>query len=258
MAYTLGKYTVTDKTKLTASAYSFTVSCPDVAQLANAGQFVHIKVDGFTLRRPISICEIDKASGTIRLVFEVRGEGTNKLATLEKGDKIDILGPLGKGFALLDKAKKAVVVGGGIGVPPLLQAAKFYGENVTAIIGFRNKDAVILNDDFAKNGCKVVLCTDDGSAGEKGFVTAALAKLLTEEKVDIIYSCGPMAMLKAVAAEAEKAGVRCQVSLEERMGCGVGACLVCACKVKINGSEHYGHVCKDGPVFEAEEVCFDE
>ena len=150
-----------------------------------------------------------------------------------------------------------VVIGGGIGVPPLLQTAAQYGENATAIIGFRNAAAVILKEDFEKNGNRVILCTDDGTAGRHGFVTAALEELLEKETPDLICACGPMPMLRIVAGIAEKKGIECEISLEERMACGVGACLGCACKTrKEDGTEGYSHVCKNGPVFNSKEVVF--
>lgn len=237
----------------------FTVHCPQLVQEAQAGQFVHIRVPGFTLRRPISICELDKAAGTLRILVDIRGEGTEELAKRKEGDLLDIMGPLGNGFELLDPSKKVVVVGGGIGVPPMLETAKHYGPNATAIVGFRNKDLQILTEDFAKAGCPVLLCTDDGSAGQKGLVTDLLRQRFAQEPVDIVYACGPKIMLKFVAQLCKEQGVRCQVSMEERMGCGVGACLVCACKTRReDGSETYSHVCKNGPVFDAERVVFDE
>lgn len=257
MSYTQGEYKIISKKNLAKNTYDFTLDAKDIADLASAGQFVHIKVAGFTLRRPISICEIDKENGTIRVVFEVRGEGTEQLATANQGDYIDVMGPLGKGFTLLKPSQKAIVIGGGIGVPPMLAVAKHYGKNATAITGFRSANAVILNEDFGQIGAQNMLCTDDGSMGAKGFVTVALKHRLLEEQADIIYACGPHVMLKGVVALATEFGVPCEVSLEERMGCGVGACLVCACKTVKDGQEYMAHVCKDGPVFKAEDVIFD-
>lgn len=254
MSYTQGEYQVVSKKNLARNTYDFTLAAKEIADLASAGQFVHIKVRGFFLRRPISICEINKEQGTIRIVFEVRGEGTEEMANVNKGDLLDVMGPLGKGFTLLDSSKQAIVVGGGIGVPPMLEVAKQYGENATAITGFRSANAVILHEDFRQIGANTMLCTDDGTMGTKGFVTAALEQRLLEGKADIIYACGPHMMLKGVVALANEFGVPCEVSLEERMGCGVGACLVCACKTVKDGKEYLAHVCKDGPVFKAEDV----
>lgn len=259
MKYTQGMYPIVSKKALAAEIYDMTIRCPHIAKTAVCGQFVNIKAEGFMLRRPISICEIDKEKGTLRIVFEVRGKGTKALSQLSEGQLIDIVAPLGgRGFELLDKNKRAVVIGGGIGNPPMLPIAEHYGKNAVVISGFRSASAVILQKDFIDCGSEVMLCTDDGTAGRKGFVTDALAQVLSKEKPDIIYACGPSVMLKRIIAQARDAGVRCQVSLEERMGCGVGGCLVCACRTIRDGEEYYAHVCKDGPVFEAEEVLFDD
>ena len=151
------------------------------------------------------------------------------------------------------------MVGGGIGVPPMLQTAKHYGSNATAILGFRDKDKIVLTEDFERSGIRVMLATDDGSAGHHGLVTDLLKVRLEEEKPDIVYACGPKVMLKIVAKMCAEYNVRCQVSLEERMACGVGACLGCATPIRRDdGSVTYLHVCKDGPVFEAERVVFDD
>lgn len=253
-----GLYPVIRKISCGKECYDMTVLCPEIAIKAKPGQFVHVKAEGFSLRRPISICGIDQEAGTIRIVFEVRGEGTAQIAQIAQNQNIDLMGPLGNGFTLLDSSCKAIVVGGGIGVPPMLQAIAHYGKNGRAVLGFRSADAVILEKDFVVAGAEVTLCTDDGSRGEKGFVTQALDKILNHEKPDIMYACGPIPMLKAIATMAMEKGIRCQISLEERMGCGIGACLVCACKTrKLDGETTYAHVCKDGPVFEAENIVFE-
>lgn len=255
--YTQGLYPVVSKKTLAKEIYDYTIYCPEIAAEAQCGQFVNIKADGFMLRRPISICGIDKEKGTLRIVFEVRGEGTKALARINEGEMIDIIAPLGgRGFELLGNDKKAVIIGGGIGNPPMVPIAEHYGKNAVVISGFRNASAVILQEDFAGTGAEVILCTDDGTAGRKGFVTDALAEVLEKDKPDIIYACGPNVMLRRIVEQADKYGIRCQVSLEERMGCGVGACLVCACRTIRDGKEYYSHVCKDGPVFESKEVIF--
>ena len=258
MKYTQGKYLVLSKKTLAKEIYDITILCPDVAEVAVAGQFVNVKVDGFMLRRPISICSIDKKKGTLRIIFEVRGEGTRVMSQLAEGAMIDIVAPLGgRGFEM-DGHETAVIIGGGIGNPPMLAVAEHFGKNATVISGYRNASAVILQDDFKATGAETILCTDDGSAGRKGFVTDALKEVLESKKPDIIYACGPNVMLRRIIEIAKANGVKCQVSLEERMGCGVGACLVCACRTIRDGNEYYAHVCKDGPVFNAEEVLFDE
>jgi len=228
--------------------YSVWLNCPEIAAQVRPGQFAEIRCEGFMLRRPISICEVS-AEG-IRLVFEVRGEGTDWLAGVEEGASLEVMAPLGNGFEPIEGAT-ALLIGGGIGVPPLLELAKFYKENAMAALGFKRAEAAVLTEDYSAN-CETVVATEDGSLGEQGYVSAAVEKLITERKPSIIYACGPTPLLKYAVALAEKLGVRCQISLEQRMGCGVGACLVCACKVKTG--EGYKRVCKDGPVFEAGEV----
>ena len=234
-----GLYPIVKKTASAKGIFDITVLCPEIAELAQPGQFAQLLAEGFFLRRPISICGIDKAAGTVRMVFEVRGSGTEQLAGLNVGDNIDIIAPLGHGFTKL--TGKAVCVGGGIGTPPMLGIASLYGSEATVISGFRNAAAVILQEDFKA----------------AGFVTTALEQHLQMNKADIIYACGPAPMLKAIAAMAEKYGVRCEVSLEQRMACGVGACLGCACRTQQGDKEVYKHVCKDGPVFDSREVIFD-
>ncbi len=255
MLYCQGTYLITQKENIAKGCYSFWIYCPDIAALAKPGQFVHVRIGSHTLRRPISICEINPQKGELRLVFEIRGQGTDEIANIPNGGQIDLLGPLGNGFDCpKSEDESVIVVGGGIGVPPMLETAKAYGKNATAIIGFRNASAVILEDDFKNNGINTILCTDDGSQGIHGFVTTALEQQLKEQKPSLICACGPSVMLKSIIALADTYGIRCQVSLEERMGCGVGACLVCACKTIKNGEEYYAHVCKDGPVFDSHEV----
>ncbi|SEH68650.1 dihydroorotate dehydrogenase electron transfer subunit [Ruminococcus flavefaciens] len=254
MKYTQGQYIIADKTAIAREIYSFTISCPEVAAAACPGQFVHIRAKGYTLRRPISICGIDKEKGTLRIVFEIRGEGTAEIAKLNKGDLIDMLAPLGHGFTVEPSYNKIVLIGGGIGTPPMLPLAKAYGDKAVAISGFRNASAVILQDDFRKTGAETILCTDDGSAGIHGFVTQPLKELAEKGGIDAVYACGPIPMLKGVAAICKENGIFCQISLEERMACGIGACLGCACRTVRNDEEYFAHVCKDGPVFNAEEV----
>lgn len=235
---------------LQSDTYSFVLKNKQVAQEAKPGQFINILVDGFTLRRPISICEIFEDS--IRVVFAVRGKGTAKMAEWNVGTKVDIVAPLGHGFKDIVSGEKLLVVGGGIGTPPLLELAK-RSDHVKAILGFRNKDMVILEEDYKKQGTTIV-CTDDGSYGENGFVTKFLIQLLETEKFDRIAACGPKPMLKAIAEIANQYNVFCEISLEERMACGVGACLGCQCIIEKDGKKQTAHVCKDGPVFKADEV----
>lgn len=254
--YKQGKYRIVGKKAIAAGIFDITISCPEIAEIAVPGQFVQAAAEGFFLRRPISICSIDRGVGTIRLVFEVRGKGTEKLSQLACDNLIDIIAPLGNGFTLLDKSKKAVCVGGGIGTPPMLSAAAHYGDNAQVISGFRTAAIAVLQDDIDKLHCQRTLCTDDGTAGIHGFVTMPLEERLKTDKPDIIYACGPSPMLKNVVNLAKKYGIKCEVSLEQRMACGVGACLVCVCRTVKDGEVFLKHVCKDGPVFDSEEVDF--
>lgn len=249
------KTKILKKAEIAKDIYDFTVDANNDLSKAKAGQFIHIKCGGDTyLRRPISICEFK--DGTLRFIFQVRGKGTKALSEFKEGDIIDIMGPLGgTGFSTKGEYKNPVVIGGGIGIYPLLQVAK--ETNANAIIGFRNKDFVTLETDFKKVSKKVYITTDDGSYERKGLVTDVLNELIENEGVDAIFACGPLPMLKAVKNIAEEKGIFAEVSLEERMGCGIGACLCCATRVKDEELEEgysYSHVCSHGPVFNASEV----
>ena len=221
------------------------------------GQFVHIRCgEGLLLRRPISVCSCmeDEPDDLLSIVFEVRGEGTRWLAGRELGDSLDVLGLAGNGFDLKPEGRY-LLVGGGIGIPPMLGCAQYTGGRATAILGGRSRDKIILEDFFREDCAKVLCATDDGSLGHHGFVDALVRRELSEDRgYDGVLACGPKPMLRNVARVAEEFGIPCQVSMEERMGCGVGACLVCACDMA-DGSRK--HVCKDGPVFDSREVNWD-
>ncbi len=253
---------------LTTDVYDFTLECPEFAEKAVPGQFAQIRLPGHTLRRPVSICGIDRERGTLRFVFQIRGQGTAELARFQEGDGIEVLAPLGNGFPI-HRGKRTLLVGGGIGVPPLLGAAAELHENAVAALGFRNRESVILENDFNAAGAKVSIATDDGSYGFHGLVT----ELAAEEAFEAVFACGPLPMLKAVKALAESRGVPCYLSLEERMACGIGACLGCAVALLkeqsgdkllekqfaadtplTDDSWYYGHVCKDGPVFDSRKI----
>lgn len=256
MSYFCNKYQVIEKKALAGGIFSIKVKAPDAAAAAEVGQFANILAEGYTLRRPISICEIDKQQGTLRFVFEVRGKGTEAISHVNVGENLDILAPLGNGFKA-PAGKKIIVVGGGIGVPPLLGIAKSHGADCTAILGFRSYDKVILDKEFAAYGAKTIVCTDDGSVGYHGVVTTPLTEEIARGGVDMVCACGPEPMIKAVVEKCADNNIPCRISLEQRMGCGVGACVVCSCMTVRNGQPHYSRVCKDGPVFNAEEVRFD-
>ena len=223
------------------------------------GQFLHIKCgDGQLLRRPISVAitQWDDPEDLATLIFEVRGEGTRWLSQRRVGEKLDVLGPLGNGFDV-SKEGRYLLVGGGIGVPPLLELGECLSWPRTAVLGFRTGAKAFLPviSRFAVHCEKTYLCTDDGSLGRHGLVDAQVRDVLAKDSsFTAVLACGPKPMLKSVAKAAEEFGIPCQVSMEERMACGVGACLGCALPMK-DGS--IKHVCKDGPVFDAREVDWD-
>lgn len=248
--------TIVSADRLNEFAYSFTLEAGKLVeqQGLRAGQFLHIQCgEGLLLRRPISVslAQADDPEDLVRIVFEVRGEGTRWLAGLRAGEKLNVLGPLGNGFACGPK-DRVLLVGGGIGVPPLLgQAALTWGHS-TAVLGFRCAERAMLVEDFREKCRELHLCSDDGSLGFHGFVHQKLEQLLEKDAdYTAVLSCGPKPMLRSVAETAERFGVPCQVSLEERMACGVGACLGCAVQMADGTMKH---VCKDGPVFDAREV----
>ena len=226
----------------------------NIAATALQGQFVHVKVNTGLyplLRRPISIHSVDKVKGNVAIIYHVVGQGTEELSRLESGN-IDVMGPLGKGFPLFE-GKKCAVVGGGIGTAPLFELVKNV-PNCDAYLGFRNYTYKV--DAFEDSCNKVYVTTEDGSVGYKGYITDQLEKYISE--YDVVYTCGPKVMMKRVIEICEINNIECYVSIEERMGCGIGACLVCACKVQEeNGEWHYKKACKDGPVFNAKEVLLD-
>ena len=242
---------VTKVEQLAEGIYLLSADMGQIALDAKPGQFVHVLCsEGTLLRRPVSICDVNGTELT--MVFEVKGEGTKWLAGRKAGDELDVLGPLGHGFDVT--GGNVIVSGGGIGVPPMLYAAKSCAGRVTAVLGFRDSGRVILENEF-KDACdETVIASDDSSYGVRGPVTLPIEELLKTGEYDGVLCCGPRPMLKAIAQLCSRYGVKCQVSMEERMGCGIGACLVCACKTQKDGQEHMSRVCKDGPVFDAGEV----
>lgn len=244
---------IIDKRRLSADAVFLTLQVGDMVRknFCAPGQFVHIKCgESRFLRRPISVCLCmeDQPEDTLAIVFEVRGEGTAWLADRETGDMLDVLGLLGNGFSM-ETAGRYLLVGGGIGVPPLLGCAS---RSSQAILGFRSREKAILIDRFQEACAGVQVATDDGSLGYHGFVDALVRRTLeTDQNFTAVLACGPKPMLKSVARAAAEFGVPCQVSMEERMACGVGACLGCATPMADGTMKH---VCKDGPVFPASEV----
>jgi len=246
--------------KIANDIYKLTIKSEYVCENAVPGQFVNVKCcDGLNalLRRPISICNVCKDDKTFDICFQIKGLGTELLAKKKEGETIDIIAPLGKPFHISKEYKRIAVVGGGIGVFPLLHVMnESKHAEKSAFLGYRSKDYIVLNEQFKAASDKLFISTDDGSAEYKGLVTDLLKKELEICKFDIIYACGPTPMIKSVVKIAKEHEVKCQVSLEQRMGCGIGACLVCACKTKADTQEgwEYSHVCKDGPVFWSDEV----
>lgn len=249
---------VTSQVKLADGIYSMWLKFPeemDAAGIAVPGQFISMySADGSRLLpRPISICEINSADRMLRVVYRIAGKGTEEFSHLSVGNTVDVTGPLGNGFTL--KEGKVLLAGGGIGIPPMLCLAEALKGDVTAVLGYRDGN-LFLEDEFAPYA-KTYVATEDGSKGVKGNIIDAVNHYGLE--ADIIYACGPLPMLRAVKALAEERGIEVQVSLEERMACGIGACLGCVC----NSKEKDGHsnvnnkrICKDGPVFDAQEVIF--
>ena len=240
--------------------FSLSLYSPKICEEAKPGQIVQVKCSAAqTLRRPISICDCDKEKGILRLCFEIRGAGTEYMATLKENDEISLLGPLGIGYETQDVAsRKILLVGGGIGTYPLLFCArelKANGAKPEALIAFKNKGKIVLQRDFEEFCEKVHIATDDGSCGFCGYAHQLLEKLTQNDTYDAIYICGPLAMLKGIAKIAESKNIPAFASLEERMGCGVGACLSCVCETKDeNGEHHHERVCADGPVFDAKKL----
>ena len=229
----------------------------DLAGEAGPGQFICIypKSESTLLPRPISICQVNEQKTAIRIVYRIAGKGTREFSSYKAGEEIFILGPLGNGFPLEEaKGKKAFLMGGGIGVPPILELAKELDcEKKQIIAGYRDEQT-FLREEFEKNG-ELFISTEDGSVGVKGNVLDAVRTCGLE--ADIIYACGPTPMLRAIKQYAEEKGVTCYISLEERMACGIGACLGCVCKTKekdAHSNVNNKRICKDGPVFLSTEV----
>jgi dihydroorotate dehydrogenase electron transfer subunit len=253
MSAVLKKETViAENIMIAQDIFSMWLEAPDIVEAARPGQFVSLYCnDGSRLLpRPISICEIDKMKGRVRLVYRIAGKGTAEFAKLNAGDTLEVMGPLGNGFTL--EGKKALLIGGGIGIPPMLELVKQLGCEVQVVLGYR--DITFLEQEF-EPFAPVYISTEDGSRGVKGNVIDAIREHQLE--TDIIFACGPTPMLRGIKAYAKEHGIKAQLSLEERMACGVGACLGCVCKSK--ETDHHTNVknkriCKDGPVFYAEEV----
>ena len=243
--------TVVKNEKIAENVYEITFDVGEDVKI-RAGQFGNISVGGaHLLRRPIAICKSEK--NLVSFCYQIKGEGTQKLKTLGAGTQLNVLLPLGNGFFAEENERKIALVGGGVGVFPLISVLREYGaeKEISAYIGYRNQGAVCGVEEFDK-AKKFVAVTDDGSYGEKMNAVQAFARALQSgERPDVVFACGPTPMLKALKSLVEKEDLPCYVSLEERMGCGIGACVVCVCDLT-NGKK--ARVCKDGPVFNVNEV----
>ncbi len=236
-------YTVISNTCIARNVYEMRLS-GDTSAITSPGQFVNFKIDGLYLRRPISVCTYDES--TLTVIYKVVGEGTEIMATWQAGQVVDTLTGLGNGYDTAFAGDKPLLIGGGVGVPPMYHLAKVLreeGRDVTVILGFNTADEVFYADEFRALGATVYVATADGSLGTKGFVTDVMKNLA----YTYFYTCGPMPMFRAIEKMAQTSG---QFSFEERMGCGFGACMGCSCKT-LTGNKR---ICIDGPVMKREEI----
>ena len=241
-----GIFKISLNQKLTDNVYKM-VLVGDTSDITACGQFINIQLEGLYLRRPISVCDCDETAVTI--IYKVVGKGTEQMSKMAVGESLDVLTGLGNGYDLSLSGDNPVLLGGGVGVPPLYMLAKKLkeqGKDVSVILGFNNKSEVFYEQEFKALGCDVTVTTVDGSYGVKGFVTNAYPNDYT-----YFYTCGPEPMLKAIYKTSKTSG---QMSFEERMGCGFGACMGCSCKT-IAG---YKRICKDGPVMHKEEILWED
>jgi len=253
---------ITQNTQIAPDIYLMEIEA-EIAEAAQPGQFLHIRCsDTFAplLRRPISISDADKKTGKVEIIYRVIGQGTHLLCQKRPGDRLDIIGPLGRGFPMPEEGKTSIIIGGGIGVAPLLYLAKQIakdhknGHLPLTFLGFATKQEAFGIDFLSSLGIKATICTDDGTLGYKGFPTTLFKEHLSQyqDKSNlIIYACGPKPLLSSIKDIAAGEHITAYLSLEERMACGVGACLGCSVKSSQAG---YKKVCKDGPVFEAGEI----
>jgi len=265
------KVKILSRKEVAPNIYLMKLKAPEIVQDTLPGQFIYIKCskDNYPLlRRPLSIHRIDKEKEEIYILFQVAGEGTKLLSQRVVGDDLDIMGPIGNGFNIYPESKKIIIVGGGIGVAPLLALCEEsirQGKEVRVLIGALKKELVLGEESFKILGAKVDVATNDGSYKYKGLVTDLLEKIIKEGWLpDQIFACGPKLKLKKIVKISLNAHINCQVSLEERMACGIGACLGCVCKIKTKDKKgdkvkyEYKRVCVDGPIFEGSEVVWDD
>ncbi len=250
------KSTVAEQKKLAEGIYSMWLLAEEIAVQAKPGQFISVYSNDKSrvLPRPISICEIDREQGKLRIVYRVVGKGTEEFSKALAGDTFEILGPLGNGFPLEKaKGKRVLMVGGGIGVPPMLQTAKEAEAEAVIVSGYRNSDLFLKEE--LENAGSLYIATEDGSVGTKGNVLDAIRE--NDIQADVMFACGPTPMLRALKQYAEEKNMPCWISMEEKMACGIGACLACVCQSKnvdAHSHVHNKRICKDGPVFLSTEV----
>ncbi len=250
------KSTVIEQKMIADGICSMWLDAKEIAVQAKPGQFISVYSNDKSrvLPRPISICEIDREKGTLRIVYRVVGKGTEEFSKAEAGDSFEVLGPLGNGFPIEEaKGKKVLMIGGGIGVPPMLQTAKEIEGEAIIVSGYRNQD-LFLKKELESAGT-LFIATEDGSVGTKGNVVDAICE--NQIEADMMFACGPKPMLRALKDYALEKGIPCWISMEEKMACGVGACLACVCQSKDVDSHSHVHnkrICKDGPVFLSTEV----
>ncbi len=238
-----GIYKITENVEIARSIFKMVVT-GDTSEIKKPGQFINIKIDDLFLRRPISVCDYDEKSITI--IYKVVGEGTEKMSGLKRGELLDILTGLGNGYDVSKSGKYPLLIGGGVGVPPLYRLCKVLiseVKNVQVVLGFNTKGEVFYEEEFKSLGAKVYVRTVDGSYEKRGFVTDVIKDL----NYTYFYTCGPMPMFKAIERIAKTSG---QYSFEERMGCGFGACMGCSCKTKLGNKR----ICREGPILEREEI----
>lgn len=242
--------------------YLMAIANKYIATVGRPGQFIHIKIphdDSLLLRRPISINSVNKDDGIVYIVYQVVGTGTKILSQLKEGDNLDILGPLGNGFSIPKGVENIVIVGGGCGIAPLKYIVDYWKDiSYTTFLGYRDMDSIYQLMNFERASERLYLTTDDGSQGEKGVITKVFEREIDSISPQLIMACGPIPMLKEVQSIANGRNITCQISLEERMGCGIGACMVCSCMIRTKGGLEYKKVCSDGPVFLSDEVILDE
>ena len=244
-----GLFTISENSQLTPSTWLMKLD-GDVSGITAPGQFINIKLDGHFLRRPISVCNVEE--GCVTIIYKVLGKGTDEMTRFETGKELDVLTGLGNGYDLSEAGDSPLLIGGGVGIPPLYLTARCFRNHPAVILGFNSADEVYYVKEFRRAGAKVIVATADGSSGISGTVIDAFKVLLGRgETFTHFYTCGPGPMLKAVYDEVyEKAGISGQMSFEERMGCGFGACMGCSMKTKYGNKR----ICKDGPVFRTEEI----